>query len=145
MAETSSIDVLANEVGNIAKNFVEFKNDNREVITEFKEETRAAHLRIENKVDKVDERIDSLDVVTKEELDHVIADAKSEHDSMRGQMAGLQGQVNSVNTDIKSLNNTVTLNKDSSILSWLNLAKWALIFISTYGALYLIAHFGTPK
>jgi len=140
----SSLDVLANEIGNIAKNFVEFKNDNREVITEFKEETRAAHLRIENKVDKVDERIDSLDVVTKEELEHVVADIKSDSDAVRGQMAGLQSQVNATNLKIDSVNTKVDVNKDTNTVTWLNFAKWALIFIAVYGTTFLIARYGAP-
>ena len=144
MSETTSIDVLANEVGNMAKNFVEFKEDNRSVITEFKEETRAANLRIENKVDKVDDRIDNLDIVTKEELDHIVAYIKSDNDSVRGQLSGQQGQINALSKQAEIDRQTVTTNQTSNTMTWLNIAKFFAVLILSYGALFIVTHYGSP-
>lgn len=123
MSETAletSVAVIANEVKNIS-----------EGVADFKQETRAAHVRIESK-------IDSLDVVTVTEFKHALEDIDNNNKAIMGRMDGFQGQLNAVNAKVDG-------NETDSTTKWLNLSKWILVFIAVEGAAFFIARFASPK
>lgn len=97
----TQVAVIASEVANMNKN-----------MTDFKDETRAAHVRLES-------AIAGLDVIGRREFENALADAHKVHDQIVARLDSIESKTTN---------------------SWLKMSGWAITFLLTGIGMYVLGH-----